>query len=57
LQSTVKKIYEGYQKGTYKILGNYIAQADKEIKRAWSSNNINGFILLVEAFLQIKEVK
>ena len=57
LQSTVKKIYEGHQKGTYKVLSNYIAQADKEIKRAWSSNNINGFILLVEAFLQVKKAK
>jgi len=54
-QSSVKKVYEAYQKGSYKLLSNYISQADKEIKSAWSSNNINGFILLVDALLQVNK--
>jgi len=55
LQSSVKKVYEGYRKGSYKVLSNYMSQADKEIKAAWSSNNINGLIILVEALLQVNE--
>ncbi|WP_077284340.1 hypothetical protein [Cognaticolwellia aestuarii] len=54
LQTSIKKVYEGHQKGTYKVLSNYINQSNKEIKRAWSSNNINGFIMLVEALLLAK---
>tara|TARA_R110002094_G_scaffold125761_1_gene119799 strand:- start:59 stop:538 length:480 start_codon:yes stop_codon:yes gene_type:complete len=57
LQSSAKKVYDGYQKGTYKVLCNFISQSDKEVKQAWSSNNINGFIMLVEAFLQTKNIK
>lgn len=55
LQSSVKKVYESYQKGSYKLLSNYITQADKEVKSAWSSNNINGFIILVDALLQVNK--
>lgn len=55
LQSSVKKVYEGYQKGSYKGLTNYINQADKEIKRAWASNNLNGFIILVEALIKVNK--
>tara|TARA_R110000787_G_scaffold66271_4_gene148929 strand:- start:818 stop:1294 length:477 start_codon:yes stop_codon:yes gene_type:complete len=55
LQSSVEKVYEGAQKGSYKAFSNFIAQSDKDIKRAWSSNNINGFIIIVEAFLQFKK--
>ncbi len=57
LQSSVKKVYDGYQTGTYKALCNFISQSDKDVKRAWSSNNINGFIMLIEAFLQTKSLK
>lgn len=52
LQTSVKKVYEGYQKGSYKAISNHIAQSSTEIKRAWSSNNINGCILLVNALLK-----
>jgi hypothetical protein len=57
LQSAVKKVYEGYQKGAYKAFSNHIAQSNTDIKRAWSSNNINGCILLVDALLQIDKKK
>ncbi len=57
LQSAVKKVYEGYQKGSYKKFSSHIAQSSTEIKRAWSSNNINGCILLVDALLQIDKKK
>jgi hypothetical protein len=57
LQSAVKKVYEGYQKGAYKAFSNHITQSSTEIKRAWSSNNINGCILLVDALLQIDKKK
>lgn len=55
LQSSVEKVYEGAQKGSYKAFSNFINQSDKNIKRAWSSNNINGFIVMIEAFLQVKK--
>ena len=55
LKSSVEKVYEGSQKGSYKLFSNFIAQSDKDIKRAWSSNNINGFIILVEALLKFKK--
>lgn len=57
LQPTVKKVYEGYQKGSYKEFSNYITQSSTEIKRSWSSNNINGFILLVDALLNTGKKK
>ncbi len=57
LQPSVQKVYDGYQKGSYKIFCNYVAQSDKAIKRAWSSNNINGFIILIEAILQVNNKK
>ncbi|WP_085300122.1 hypothetical protein [Cognaticolwellia mytili] len=57
LQSAVKKVYEGYQKDSYKAFSNHITQSNTEIKRAWSSNNINGCILLVDALLQIDKKK
>lgn len=52
LQSSMKKVYEGYQKGSYKAFTNHIAQSSTEVKRAWSSNNINGYIVLAEALLR-----
>ena len=55
LQSSVEKVYEGAQKGSYKALIDFINQSDKNIKRAWSSNNINGFIVMIEGFLQVKK--
>jgi hypothetical protein len=57
LQSSVKKVYEGYQKGYYKVLTNHITQSSNEIRRPWSSNNINGYIVLVEALLQSQKKK
>jgi hypothetical protein len=51
LQPTVKKVYEGYQEGSFKTFSNLIARSDTQIKRAWSSNNLNGFIALVEALV------
>jgi len=57
LQVAVEKVYEGSQKGSYKDLNNFIARSDKEISRAWSSNNINGFIMLVEGCLRVKKEK
>jgi hypothetical protein len=57
LQPAVQKVYEGCHKGSYKVFCNYIAQSDKAIKRAWSSNNINGFIILIEAILQVNNKK
>ncbi len=52
LQAAVKKVYEGFQKGSYKKLANHISQSSTEVKRAWSSNNINGCIVLIEALMQ-----
>jgi len=57
MQAAIKKVYEGFQKGSYKTLANHIAQSSKDIKRAWASNNINGCIILVDALLQADKKK
>lgn len=51
LQQVTKKCYESYQEGSFKEFSNYIAKADIQIKRAWSSNNLSGFLMLVEALV------
>ena len=53
LHGVVKKTYEGGDKNGYQNFTNFIAQADASIRQAWSSNSINGYIVLVEMLLQI----
>jgi hypothetical protein len=52
LHKIVKKCCEGYEAGSYKKLTSYIANQDQQIKRFWGSNNLNGYIALIETLLE-----
>ena len=55
MHKIVKKCCEGYQSGSYKRLSTFIASQDTHIKRAWSSNNVKGFIMFMEAMIIMLE--
>ena len=50
-QKIAKKCCESYKKGSYQALTLFIAKQDVHIKRAWSNNNINGFMSFIEAMI------
>ncbi|WP_206486063.1 hypothetical protein [Thalassotalea sp. G2M2-11] len=51
LHKITQKCCENFDKGHYNQLTTYINRQQGEIKRAWSANNLKGFISLVEAML------
>jgi len=51
LHKITEKCYETNESGSYKKLTSYIATTTPEIKRMWSSNNINGYVSFVETLL------
>lgn len=55
LQAVTKKCYENYQKNSFKEFTTFINKQDKGIKKYWASNNLSGFISLVEALLVQQE--
>ena len=55
MHKLAKKCCESYQAGSFKRLSAHIATQDAHIKRAWSSNNINGFISFMEAMIILLE--
>lgn len=55
MHKIAKKCCESYQAGSFKRLNSHIATQDAHIKRAWSSNNINGFISFMEAMIILLE--
>lgn len=57
LHDVVKKTFEGGDKHGYKNFTNFIAQADASTRQAWSSNSINGYIVLVEMLLQVDKTE
>ena len=57
LQPIAKKYYESYDNEGYKKLVAYVAQQETSIKRMWSSNNLSGYISLIEAFLLVNTKK
>ena len=57
LQPIAKKYYESYYNEGYKKLVAYVAQQETSIKRMWSSNNLSGYISLIEAFLLVNTKK
>lgn len=52
VQKMVKKCCDGYEAGCYKNITTYIAKQDAQIKRMWSSNNLSGFMKLVDELMQ-----
>jgi len=57
LQPIAKKCYESHGDESFKKLVAYVSKQDTSIKRMWSSNNLSGYISLIEALLlsSIKE--
>jgi hypothetical protein len=51
LQPIAKKCYESYGDKGYKNLVVHVSQQEANIKRMWSSNNLSGYISLIEALL------
>lgn len=51
LQSATKKCFENQGTSDYKEFINKVIKNDEKIQRLWASNNVVGFISLVEALL------
>lgn len=51
LHKITEKCYENNEKGSFKKFTSHIATASPELNRMWSSNNVNGFVSLIEALL------
>ncbi len=53
-QPITKKCYESYDAEGFKKLVAYISKQETHIKRMWSSNNLSGYISLIEALLLLE---
>lgn len=51
LKPMTQKCYQLIDTNAFKDFNQYIGKRDAQIKRMWSSNNLNGFVSLVEALL------
>jgi len=51
LKPITQKCYQLIDSNAFKEFNQYIGKRDAQIKRMWSSNNLNGFVSLVEALL------
>jgi hypothetical protein len=51
LKAVSQKCFENQDSSAYKKFVALIVTGDKELKRYWSSNNLNGFLFLVDALL------
>ena len=51
LKPMSEKCFEGVSPGSFKGFVTYLKGKDVNIRKMWSSNNLNGFISLVEALL------
>ena len=57
LKTIAKKCFESFEKGSFKEFVSFVNKQDKQVKKMWASNNLNGFISLVEALLSQQEEK
>ena len=55
LKATSQKCFENQDSAAYKKFVALIVTGDKQLKRYWSSDNLNGFLCLVEALLTIED--
>jgi hypothetical protein len=51
LKSTVKKCFNNHDDKAFKKFVALLVTSDKRLKRFWSSDNLNGFLFLVDALL------
>jgi len=55
LKAITQKCFENQDSSAYKKFVALIVTGDKQLKRYWSSDNLNGFLFLVDALLTIEE--
>ncbi|PKG85406.1 hypothetical protein CXF85_07440 [Colwellia sp. 75C3] len=55
LKSVSQKCFANQDSSAYKKFVALIVTSDKKLKRYWSSDNLNGFLFLVDALLTIDE--
>ncbi|NMP30631.1 hypothetical protein HII17_03565 [Thalassotalea sp. M1531] len=51
LRPIVEKCFESYKIGSFKEFLRFISGQEKHIKRMWASDNLNGFMSMMEALL------
>ncbi len=55
LKAVSQKSFENHDSAAYKKFVALIVTSDKQLKRYWSSDNLNGFLFLVDALLTIDD--
>ena len=55
LKAICQKCFENQDSKAYKKFVALIVTSDKQLKRYWSSDNLNGFLFLVDALLTFEE--
>lgn len=55
LKAISQKCFENHDSAAYKKFVALIVTGDKQLKRYWSSDNLNGFLFLVDALLTIDD--
>jgi len=55
LKAVSQKCFENQDSAAYKKFVALIVTSDKKLKRYWSSDNLNGFLFLVDALLSIED--
>ena len=55
LKVVSKKCFENHDNAAYKKFVALIVTGDKQLKRYWSSDNLNGFLFLVDSLLTIED--
>jgi len=56
LKAICQKCFENQDSSAYKKFVALIVTGDKQLKRYWSSDNLNGFLFLVDALLTFEEM-
>jgi len=57
VKAITKKCYDNCTPEAFKVFTTYISKQDASVKRMWSSNNLSGYISLVEALLLTQEAE
>ena len=54
LKAICQKCFENQDRSAYKNFVAMLVTSDKQLKRYWASDNLNGFLFLVDALLNIE---
>lgn len=53
LKATVQKCFNNHDEKAFKQFVALLVTSDKRLKRYWSNNNLNGFLYLIDALLNL----